>query len=85
MTRGGARRTVLDRCAVRCDVCDDDDLLHVDVYRGDERLLAATIDADSGRLVYARTPLLARTGLAAGAFDPPTAERVDPGRGVATA
>lgn len=56
---------------VRCATHHQDGL-HIDVFEGEQRLLALSLAAE-GRLRFARTSLIAETGLSAAAFDPPVA------------
>jgi hypothetical protein len=79
------RQDILDRTVLSATACADDALIHLDVLRKADRLLAVTLDPVSERLLYASTSLLTRNGVKVGAFDPPTVERGSSKRKVASA
>jgi hypothetical protein len=64
-------QVLVPRQPAPCSLGLDHRLLHIDVSLNDERTLALSLEPDTERLFYARSALLGRAGLVAGAFDPP--------------
>ena len=68
------QRTILKRGPVACTICRDDELFHLDAHLEGRRIVALSIDTrpTGSRILFARSDLLERAGLAPGAYDPPT-------------
>lgn len=87
------RRSVLPRqlAGISCMLAGS--MLHVDAFAdGDERAILAAIsvmiddhDDFGGRILYARTPLLAKAGFHPGSCDRPSLKRLESRRHVASA
>ncbi len=65
----GQRRSILAPHVIPVSINLDGTLLHIDCP-----LVSVSLELAENRLLYARTPLLARAGFRAGSADPPTAE-----------
>lgn len=70
------RVTVVARQSMPCVFSHDDTMVHLDVIRGEHRVLSLTLSRDHDRVVYARSDLIAKAGLGGGSYDPPSIEVV---------
>ena len=81
------QRTIMKRGPVACTISRDDELLHLDAHLEDRRIVALSIDPrpSGSRILFARSDLLERAGLAPGAYDPPTGRLLAAEKDVASA